>query len=71
MGSDTEKLLALKFPNSHHLIPMIEDACSQIKTQNKGYGRASFDALGIDTWGKLRVKFVELGCRIFNRQDAS
>lgn len=71
MGSDTEKRLALKFPNSYHLFPMIEDACSQVKTQNKGHGRASFDMMGIDGLGKLKVKFIELGCRIFNRHDAT
>lgn len=57
MGKDTEEMLAIRYPNSYHLFPKLEETCGIIKSQNKGKADVHFSALGIDLYGKLIVKY--------------
>lgn len=68
MGEDTQKLLALRFPNSYHLFPELEDACSIAKTQNRGKAQVEFETHGLDVYGRLIVKCFKVGLCIFRKQ---
>ncbi len=68
MGEDTEKMLALRFPHSWHLIPELEEVCGIVKTQNGGKARVCFDASGIDLEGKIIVKCFETILKIFRHK---
>lgn len=67
MGKDTQEFLAVRYPNSYHLFPEFEEACSAAKAQvvrgNKA--RVCFDAEGIDLSGNLIVKCFELALKVF------
>lgn len=62
---DTGELLAVRFPNSHHLFADLEEACSSIKERGNGWGRIGIDMQGVDLAGKLLVQFLDVQLRIF------
>lgn len=62
---DTGELLAIKFPYSHHLIPQFEQACEEVATKGRGWGRLMIDSQGLNQCGKLLVKFFDVQRRMF------
>lgn len=64
---DTAEILAVKFPNCHHLIPELEEACKDIKERGEGWGRIGIDATGLDAAKNILVKFVDVQFRRFRR----
>lgn len=72
MGQDTEKLLAIKFPNSYHLFPRFEEVCTTAKEKvDKGDKvRICFDVLpAIDKGGRIIVKCFESMIKTFQNLD--
>lgn len=62
---DTGELLALKFPYSHHLIPQFEQACEEVTTKGRGWGRLTIDSQGLNTFGRLLIKYIDVQRRMF------
>ena len=58
MGEETEKLLALRYPNSYYLFDELDHVCTIAKTQNRGKVHIEIDAHGLDLSGKLIVKKI-------------
>jgi hypothetical protein len=69
LGENTQARIEAVYPNSYHLLPELEEACSALKTQREGRGHVEFTAQGIDACGKLIVKWIDAGLRFFCRKD--
>lgn len=65
IGPETAEMLALKFPHSCHLIPMLEEACEEVEVKGKGWGRLCIDSQGLNKYGKLLIKFIDIQRRKF------
>lgn len=63
---NTDELLAIKFPNSHHLLPDFEKACAEI-TCHQGKGRFGMDMQGLDSLGRLIVQYIDVQSRWFRK----
>lgn len=64
---NTAEMLAVRYPNCHHLIPELEEACKDIKERGKGWGRIGIDATGLDSAKNILVKFVDVQFRRFRQ----
>ena len=69
LGDDTKKMLAVRFPNSHHLLPEFEGVCADIKQNNRGKSHVEFTAQGLDIHGRIIVKFFDVLKRRFCHKD--
>ena len=66
--SELQAVLATKYPNSYHLFPSIEEACTTIKEQGDCYGDIHIPAQGPDGQGNILVKFLDIQMRRFRQK---
>jgi len=64
---NTAEMLAVRYPNCHHLIPELEEACKDIKERGRGFGRIGIDATGLDSAKNILVRFVDVQFRRFRQ----
>ncbi len=69
LGDDTKKMLAVRFPNSCHLLPEFEEVCADIKHNNRGKSHVEFNAQGLDIHGRIIVKFFDILKRRFCHKE--
>lgn len=70
IGPNTQEMLALKFPNSCHIIPLVEEACTEVKIDGRGWGRLCIDSQGLNKYGQLLIKFIDIQRRkFFGKED--
>jgi len=65
IGPQTAEMLAIKFPHSCHIIPELEDACAEVETKGRGWGRLCIDSKGLNQYGKLLIQFIDIQRRKF------